>query len=409
MTRNRLTIVNLLFYLSLCCLNQGCDSQDEPRSGGVIRNASLQDYQTKLLVLAFDSASGLPLYPHIKDRARAQEQVVQACLELDQDQRAYEYIAQIPNWRAGMGYADLAFKKAQSGATFKEIEPLIGQAMKVADASEGWRKDRIKARVAQVQACLGRAQEAASLEQGIEEAAESGKVAQITALTCPAEAFDSHMAALEAQVDTGQYDLVQNALHVYIALFNRFYADSEKRGLVEDKIKVAWSKIPYTVRIDLLGQMTDVALANEDRPKAIALANEAKAMSEQVDLVPRFAIPMMAQLAQLCFRVGDPLQAKQEVEAALALYEAQKAGIVNIDRAGLLRSLAEAYQVMGQSDQSLTLYRRAIEAGVENPNSRPRAEDLAATCCSMAIHAVEPDGSLWQRIHEIKESLGDPW
>jgi hypothetical protein len=64
---------------------------------------------------------------------------------------------------------------------------------------------------------------------------------------------------------------------------------------------------------------------------------------------------------------------------------------------------------MGDEAGALFVYRQAVEEGVENPNSRPRAEDLSATCCSMALHAVEPDAELWKRIRQISEQLGDPW
>jgi tetratricopeptide (TPR) repeat protein len=375
----------------------------------VLANAPLEAYQVELMDLAFDSASAIPLNPHIKDRARAQEWVVQACLELGQVKKAYEYTGKIPNWRAGMGYADLAFREARSGAKPAEIEPYLSKALAVADASEDWRKDRIWSRVSQVQAALGRLQEAEALEQGIEATAEKGKTAQITALTCSHEAFDAEIAALEAPVATGQYDRVYNALQVYAALFDRFYSDPVKQGLIEEKIDTAWAKLPFTVRIELLGQMTESALTREDRTKAKALVDQARAMSEQVELAPRFMIPLMCRLAQLRFRVGDPSQARQEIQAALALYKARREGIINIDRAGLLRPLAEACQATGQADQALVLYKRAVEAGVENPNSRPRAEDLTATCCSMAVHAVAPDQDLWRRIREIRQGLSDPW
>lgn len=64
---------------------------------------------------------------------------------------------------------------------------------------------------------------------------------------------------------------------------------------------------------------------------------------------------------------------------------------------------------MGDTAAALAVYKRAVEEGVHNPNSRPRAEDLSATCCSMALHGVEPDGSLWARMEDIRGRLGDPW
>jgi hypothetical protein len=71
--------------------------------------------------------------------------------------------------------------------------------------------------------------------------------------------------------------------------------------------------------------------------------------------------------------------------------------------------VAEAYAAMGDRAAALAVYREAIAAGVGNPNSRPRAEDLAATCTSMARADIEPDDALWARIRTIRDGLGDPW
>ena len=83
--------------------------------------------------------------------------------------------------------------------------------------------------------------------------------------------------------------------------------------------------------------------------------------------------------------------------------------IVNIYRAQCLRSIAEAWHALGDQPRALAAYARAAEAGVENPNSRPRADDLAATCCSLATNNCEPDTALWKRLEAIRDGLGDPW
>ena len=117
----------------------------------------------------------------------------------------------------------------------------------------------------------------------------------------------------------------------------------------------------------------------------------------------------MAQLAALRHRAGEKSQARVEVDAALAKFEAERQKIVNIDRAKTLRPIAEAYSSMSDASAALMVYKRALEEGVENPNSRPRAEDLAATLCSMALNRFEPDAQTWLRIVEICDGLGQPW
>jgi hypothetical protein len=50
-----------------------------------------------------------------------------------------------------------------------------------------------------------------------------------------------------------------------------------------------------------------------------------------------------------------------------------------------------------------------IEEGAENPNARPRAEDLVETLLSMAQVGFEPEPKLIERIEEITAGLRDPW
>jgi hypothetical protein len=50
-----------------------------------------------------------------------------------------------------------------------------------------------------------------------------------------------------------------------------------------------------------------------------------------------------------------------------------------------------------------------VEDCAANSDSKPRAEDLSATCCSMAESGVEPDAGLWTRMRAIRDGLREPW
>src|SRR4029434_4824877 len=89
-------------------------------------------FRGELLDLALASASKMPLDPHIKNRSRAQEAVVDACLQLAQPARALSGIQDIANWRRGTGYADYALYCAQYGRA-DDAQHALELAQQVAD------------------------------------------------------------------------------------------------------------------------------------------------------------------------------------------------------------------------------------------------------------------------------------
>jgi hypothetical protein len=400
--RARLRFPYLLPVACLFVFAFGCDYRNQAK------DVPLESYQAELLDIAFQAASLMPVNPHIKDRSRLQESVVKTCLELNQPQRALGYIEQIDNWRRGAAYADLALYYARNGAMKKIAEPYLNKASAIAEQQEDWRKDHIRVKIAQTYTLLGQHQQARAFAADVVDS-ESGKVARTQALTCSADCFDKEIQTLEKVILSGQFDVVKNTLGAYSELFNRFYQDVDRRALIEQKIKAAWGEVPIFVRIDLLSELAGFALAHSDRAKALELVDQAKTIMDSASWQPRDEIPLKARLTEHRFLAGDQQRARAETQDVLNLFDTERQKIVDIYRAQMLRAIAQAYWTMGDTAAALDLYERAIEAGIENPNSRPRAEDLAATCCSMASHNVKPNAELLSRIHQIRDGLGDPW
>ena len=398
-------LLTLLLGWALLLGAAGCRSEDVNEPDEAHEGAALTSAQAVLLETAFGAASAMPLSPHIKNRSRAQEVVVGACLELHQPEQARRYIDEIANWRRGAGYADLALYFARQRAA-DQAEPLLKLAADSAEQAEGWRRDRIVARIAAARICLGQPVSVDRLPVGDPEWA---TVVRTEARLCLDDAFDETMEALRELVATEQFDQVKSALGAYAELYRRFYTDAVRRGQIDARIRASWDSVPVFVRIELLMELADGALAGGDQAAALLLIDEAGGLMQAARWQPRFLIPLKAKLAELRFRAGDETGAVSEIEAALDLFDANRERITNIYRAETICPIAEAHHAMGNHQAALTLYGRAIEAGMENPNSRPRAEDLAATCCSMAVHGAEPDAALTARIHEIAAALGDPW
>ncbi|MDY7107931.1 MAG: hypothetical protein SYC29_04765 [Planctomycetota bacterium] len=373
----------------------------------IVVDAPLADDRCELLELAIETATAMPITPHIKNRSRAQEAVVEACFELDQPRRALSCIERIDNWRRGAGYADLAFYCARQG-WLDPIPHYLDLAERISEETTGWRRDRIRAKIARTHAWLGEEEKAARFEKGAVES-EAGKADSVRAMRADEEMFDAQMKQLDRVLATKHLDLVRNALQACTKLFDRFYHDAPRRSRVEETVKTAWSGLPLLVRMEMMMDLVEIALKHDDQDKALQLVNDTQVVLEGFNWTPRYRVPVIARLAGLRYLAGDRERGRADLDGALALYEEKRDRIINIYRAETLHPIAEAYQALGETDLALDVYRKAVEEGVVNPNSRPRAADLTATCCSMAVHGVAPDEPLRARMREIHEGLGDPW
>ncbi len=391
-------------------------------SAATLADPSIEAYRTELLDLAFEAASAFPIHPHIKNRSRTQEAVVLASLELDQPERALRYIERIDNWRRGKCYADLAYHEARQGR-LADVQKYLDMAQRISDgaavevpesagdsveAPQEWRRDRIRTSIARTYMLLGQEEKAARVAEGAE-ASEIGRLhAEKAKQTEPAD-FEAQIVALDALVGTGAFEQLNASLQSYSLLFDRFYDDAERRAQIENKIDVAWAKLPIGVRIGVLVELAGHALSHHDSPKALELVDAGRTLLDSTRPDVESNVPLRAQLAALRFRSGDQGGARAEADAALAAYDAGRETVVNMYRGGVLRPLAEAYHAMGDDEKARSVYAKALEEGVVNPNSRPRAEDLAATATSMAVNAVKPDAALFARLKAIRAGLGDPW
>ncbi len=393
----------------------GCDRKSDvgpsamaiPVQAASIPDLPMAEYQARLLDLAFQAACSIPTNPHIKDRSRAQEAVVMTCLKLEQPGRAAQYCEGIDDWRRGLCYAELAFYYAKRGAV-ELAKDSLAKARKISDEAQDWRKDTINVKMAQALVLLGQGDQASQYEIGVVDS-QKGKVEGIRAMQCDDGAFDEQIQVLESLGKEGGFDILQNVEQAYALLFNRFYSDTQRRDRIEQKMKSVWNTMPYFVRMELLMTLTGFALNHSDAVKALELVQEANQLLEDSQWRMDHRISTMASLSALRFKAGDKTKARNDCDAAQALFDVQRLSIVNIDRARTLHKLAEAYQVMGDTKTALMVYKKAVEEGVENPNSRPRAEDLSAACCSLALSAVEPDAELWARLNQIREGLSQPW
>jgi len=370
----------------------------------------IADYRLELLKQAFETASAIPVQPHIKDRSRMQELAALAYLELGDADRALACVTRMEDWRRGVVLADVAAHAVKHGANAEAatVTPNLEAALRIADSEEDWRRDLIRAKVAGVYLALGDTENAKRLETGLVDS-EAGKTDVVRAETVTVEKFDEFAARLDSVLATGNFDLSLNAFDALIRLHDRFYDDAARRAAIEERVAKALPKLPLVIRIDLMVRLAESATKHHDRDAALTHINEAQGLLETYEWALEDRLAQMAKVAQARHAAGDHAAAHVQAHAALEAYLAGSDRIIRMFRAGALRPLAEAYQAMGDPKAALDVYKIAVEDGADNKNARPRAEDLTATCVSMALSGVEPDETLWSRIRQIHSGLDHPW
>jgi tetratricopeptide (TPR) repeat protein len=224
-----------------------------------------------------------------------------------------------------------------------------------------------------------------------------------------ASALSTALADLEAVFASGNFDRVKDALDTASELYRRFCDDPDRRDSVARAFEASSAKVPPGLRLEVLGNFAEAALDHGDRGEALARARDAQRVLEGVRWAPEELIPLEARLAGILHGAGETAEAKRNLARALDTFERERYRIVDIERAGVLRAVGEAYASTGDGSSARAVYAKAVDEGVVNPNSKPRAEDLSATCRSMAVSQVEPGAELAARLHQILASLGEPW
>ncbi|MEZ5990237.1 MAG: hypothetical protein R3F30_14180 [Planctomycetota bacterium] len=378
-----------------------------------IEDRPLAAWRRDLLEIAFRGVSALPLDPHIKDRSEYQQDVVRACLELEQPVLARTWIEEVRDWRAGLLWADYASYCAERGDRDE-----AGRALALADRistdpdrdpnPQKWRRDRVRAAIARTWLLLGERDRAHPWMEDLEKS-ELGAVSRLEADKLPDERYDAYLAMLDEVLATQDFERVQAALLACTRLHDRFFDDAARRQATEERVMTACAKLPFQIRLDLIEVLAETSVDHGDKARAKAMLDQVADLMGKVKFLPQDYVEVRAHLARLRQRARAREQARHDLEVAMAMYEQERARIFDILRADALRPVAEAWHALGDRAKALETYRRAVEEGVLNPNSRPRAEDLSKTCLSLAVNEVEPDAALRARLVEICEGLGHPW
>lgn len=382
--------------------------------------APLADWQRNLLQIAYDAASRFPLVPHKKNRGRAQEVVVAACFELGQPELAKGFGEGIVDWRRGVALADYAWYQAKHGVR-DGLEPVLAAAAKVVDEerndpnAQQWRSDLLALKIARAWAALGDSERAAKASRGIDPTSANAVDEQWASAVAeradmiPADQAGAELAKLDATFADMSLGQQASAGALVVRLHERCFADAALRAEFEKRPVVLWHKLVPQVRFDLVARMLRTNLAHGEKARAAELLAVVRDGVTSHQWRAEDELPWRARLCELTFAVGDAERAKADAVLAIGRYHELRDGIVNIYRARTLRPLMLAQFRLGDRAGAADLLALVLEEGMENPNSRPRCDDLVDTCVALAVAGCEPSAQALARIREIAQGLGEPW
>ncbi len=385
-----------------------------------LRDTDVEPFQRELLELAFDAACRFPEGGHDKNRSRAQEQVVIACFELDQPLLALSFAPRVTGWRRGVAYADYAWYSASHGVTanvarYLELaQDVLAQEAKDPNA-QAWRGDTIRVKVARAWRALGDEARADAVLRDVTEGSADAiderwantvadKVATLTPDTVLGELQKIALAMPETPVGEQFTGLV-----IMARAHGHFFDDAALRPKLEERLRDASAGLPPDVQLRALRMLAENHLEHGDDAGALRVVGDIADFVGRLQWRPEELIPTLAWIAELRVRAGDRERARSELVALLERYMEARDEITDIYRAETLRPLALVWHELGDAEQVEGLLALVLEEGMENPNSRPRCNDLVETCVDLAKHAIEPSPALWQRLRQIRDGLSDPW
>lgn len=387
----------------------GCSS--EPSEAAT---KSVAPFQTDLIELAFRAASEFPRDPHIKNRCRTQEGVVAACLELGLTRQALTFTQRIENWRGGLCYANLAHYCVDHGIG-ADVDAFLRKALEIAEnsitgtESQTWRRDRIRARVATVYSMKGQRERGQRLAAGLGPT-ERGILVVDEARSLTDDGFEAALALTDQVIAGGNFEAVRAQLQKCAALYERYFDDPSRREALERRVcDPAMHALPAAVRIQLITSVARTAAQRGDAAKALELVARADRIRDAIDWSPEHRLPLDAALARVEHAAMSTDAAVRRLDASVAFFDANRQRTINMYRGGALRPIAAAYHEVGRTHQAWATYDKVLDEALENPNSRPRAIDLAETCCSLAVHGIEPSVEFMDRLRRIYEDLDHPW
>lgn len=373
----------------------------------VSRPAADAAWRSTMIDDAMAVASSLESPSHERVRSRLQRDVAAAAIELGMVDVALRHAQAIRDWRRAEILALAGQALVRSGES-ERATTALREAFEGSAGTEGWIRELLLTEIAVGLALLGDVDQARQFAGQVPQDL-TGRVEAELVSSTSLEDLDRQCDAFDAAIATKAFDVVRSGVDGYLAVWERVPDDSVRAARAEKAIRDAAPGLPIDLQIDLRVRVADRLAAVGRRDDAAAELAQACDQIRNYDFAPDTVGGIARNLARGLMRQGQPGQARRVIQETLARYQANPSEVVDIDRADMLRPLAEALVDLGDRDEALRVWRLALEVGALNPNARPRAEDLCLTCLSMARSGVEPPEDMRATIRSIRSGLKAPW
>jgi tetratricopeptide (TPR) repeat protein len=355
---------------------------------------------------AFRFASAIASDP--KDRAKAQELAIGEYLAIGAVDEALRRAEAIEGWRRGLVYADLAAILARQGRS-DEARGLVARAEEIRAAAAGWEGSRIAAHVAQALAMLGETERLGGIASDLAQGDPLQYAGRAAATLATGDAvrgdFDQAMRRMASLEESDDLEGLWWRTAGFLAVARQDTLPRARRLRALDAARRSAEGLPGWKRAEALGRIAE-EFARLDRPgRARESLRAAEAIVMPIESGHSEKAALLANLARAWARAGE----RERALDLLGQAEPLVAGALNIDQPGIYANIASGHRQIGGTTGAGRLYARALEAAAALRNARPRALAVTAVCRQMGRHGVGLDGATRGRLDALLIGLGDPW
>jgi tetratricopeptide (TPR) repeat protein len=354
----------------------------------------------------FRFASALDVDP--KDKAKAQQSVAMEYAGLGLYDEAVRRAEATEGWRGLAALADIASTLARDGRT-DEARALLARVEAQRGATEGWEGPRVDAHLAQVHAALG-------------DVAPSETIARDLAKNDPRQ-YAGRSAAIQAGAHgaRGEYDLALAALRPldgdkdievawwrtmgYLDLSKKEALDETQRRSALDQARRSAEGLPGWKQAQALLLIAVRYGEVGDRDAAVAAIEVAEQKIEALPPTDEWRPLALSELARAWVAAGEAKRGRRILTGA----EQAVPKTLVIDQPALYAGLASGWHAVGDDAEASRLYDRALDAAAGLVNARPRALAVVEICRSLGRERIPLEPATRARLDGLLSGLAAPW